>query len=327
MMEKITIDISPEDNMSNRDVVAMRQRANACLPEWEGIVPQVRDFMARFQRNDNVQLTRNQHYVPKFWQKRFADSKRIVVANLNYSLDDLRFMRETSIRRAARVRDLYNVHSGGRIHSPYEEYFAYLENHVARLFSEIDQQGTETLIDNPFSRWLLSQFLTVSNMRTEMIINSTANRADEMKREKEKELGILLPESTTQLITFQALFGREGLEDKLAFLLFCRHWTIIPATGRIKYTLPLHPIINWGWGIKVATQIWVPLDRDKLLCLHWTPNIIASRSIANHRQICSDIINHTKAHADGRMIVHPEDKQYWKKQIKYHNRATSGESA
>lgn len=165
-MEKITIDISPEDNMSKQDVVAMRQRANACLPEWEGIVLQVSDFMARFQRNNNAQLTRNQHYVPKFWQKRFADNKHIAVANLNHSLNDRRFMRMTSISRVARVRDLYNVHSDGRIHSPYEEYFAYLENHVARLFSKIDQQGGEALIGEPFSRWLLAQFFVVSNLRT-----------------------------------------------------------------------------------------------------------------------------------------------------------------
>ena len=304
----------------------MRQRANACLPEWEGIYPRVKDFMARFQKNNNAQITRNQHYVPKFWQKRFADGKYVTLVNLTYELDDDRFMRKRSIRRVARVRDLYNVRSGDQIRSLYEEYFAYLEDHVAKLLFEMDQQGTKVIIGDPFSRWLISQFLAVSHLRTEMIIDITANRAKEMKEEKEEELGILLPESTTQLMTFQALFGREELEDKLAFLLFCRHWTIIPATGRMKYPLPLHPIINWGWGLKVATQIWVPLDRDKLLCLHWTPNIVASQSIANHRQICSDIINHTKAHADGQMIVHPEDMQYWKKQIKYHNRATSCES-
>ena len=86
-MEKITIDISPEDNMSTLDAAAMRQRAKACLPEWEGIFPQVKDFMARFKRNDNTQITRNQHYVPRFWQKRFADNNYVALANLTHKLD------------------------------------------------------------------------------------------------------------------------------------------------------------------------------------------------------------------------------------------------
>lgn len=312
--------------MSNQDVAAMRQRAKACLPEWEGILPQIKSFMAGFRKSNNTQITRNQHYVPKFWQKRFAENNYVALANLTYKLDDRRFMRKASIRSVAQVRDLYNINLGDQIHSPYEEYFAFLENHVARIFSEIDRQGAEVLIGDSFSRWLMAQFLTVSNLRTEMIINSTTNRAEEMKQEKEEELGILLPESTTRLMTFQALFGREELEDKLAFLLSCRHWTIISATGRMKYALPLHPIINWGWGLKVATQIWIPLDRDKLLCLHWTPSILASQSFSNQRRICSDIINHTKSQADGRMIVHPKDMRYWKKQVKYHGRATSGDS-
>ena len=324
-MEKVTIDLRPVDNMSNRDAIAMRQQANARLPEWESILPRVKDFMASFKRNtNNVQITRNQHYVPKFWQKRFADNKYVALVNLTYGLEDRRFIRRTSIRRVAWVKDLYNVYSGDKIHSPYEEYFAYLENHVARLFSTMDIQGTGILASDPFSRWLMAQFLAVSNLRTEMIIESTANRAKELKQEKEKELDILLPESTTQLMTFQALFGKEELVDKLAFLLFCRNWTIVPATGSMKYALPLHPIINWGWGLKVATQIWVPLDRYRLLCLHWTPSIVASHSLANHRRICSDIINHTLDQADGKMIVHPNDIQYWKKQVKYHTRATLG---
>ena len=322
-----TVDFKPEDNMDDLVAEAMVLRCRVMGEIYKAVVKDARIFDEKFNSTSIDTRKKRHHFVPTFWQRKFANSRHTVEVDLNSNGR----MRSCSPKDTAIRKHFYNLRlpQGEIVYTGHEDYLAHYESEASKIISKIINDGTAFLEEDILSRWIMSGFLIQCILRTSELERRWSHDWEETRVELESQYGEQLAkdENTAKAICdaqrLDTLLGNPERRERGAFFLFCRRWTVIPYT-HVRLALPFDPVINFGRGAKTAAMILVPLDRKKMLVMHWVPGIVPDLRRGDRYLICSDILNHVQDKSGGKMLIHPDDQKFWNAQIKaWKNAATA----
>ena len=320
------IDFKPEDNMDDLVAEAMVLRCREMGEIYEGVIG-ARNFDEKFDPTSIDTRKKRHHFVPAFWQRKFANRRYTVEVDLNLNgRMCLRSPKDTAIRK-----HFYNLRSpqGEIVYTGHEDYLAHYESEASKIISRIIKDGTAFLDKDTLSRWIMSGFFSQCILRTSESERRWSHDWEVKRVELESQYGkeLTKDENVAKSICdaqrLDILLGNPWMRERAAFFLFCRRWTVIPYT-HVRLALPFDPVINFGWGTKTAAMILVPLDRKKMLVMHWVPGVVTDLKRGERYLICSDILNHVQDRSGGKMLIHPDDQEFWNAQIKaWKNAATA----
>jgi len=311
------IDFSSEPTMSQEIAEHMIARCHEMKEFYKTV--DARPFDDEFDPSSIDTKKKRHHFVPLFWQRKFADRCHTVEVDLNSGgRMHLQSPKDTGVRK-----QFYNLRSPqGRItYTGHEDYLAHYESEASRIIKRILGHGVDFLDTDTLSRFKLSHFFVQCILRTSETERRWIQDWRKLRSEVEKQHGKKLTEDEMLARTLcdsqrlDHLLGNPKTREAPTFFLFCRRWTLIPYTN-IRLALPFDPIINFGSGAKTANMILIPLDRKKMLVLHWAPSVIPVVKDGDKYLICSDILNHVQDRSGGKMVIHPDDQKFWKTQIK-----------
>ena len=102
--------------------------------------------------------------------------------------------------------------------------------------------------------------------------------------------------------------------DKLVRQIFNRRWSLYTSPDGIGWALPVNkPLICDGLGTLLAPEVWVPVSRRYILCLHWHHDISLpeDQTEALHPPVAK-LIREATMRNDSQLVVHPDDAAAWR---------------
>ena len=320
----LSSDIDPEV------AAAMRRQIASGVPRWNDLRPQCEGFVKKATTRPPDPKTRNQHFISQFWLRLFSEVDHVVLLDVNADTSDPAFAPLVPIEKAAAEPYLFTFKQHiGTVGSGHEARIGYLEQRVSGLFKEI--AATKFIPENDFHRWIIANYLAFVFLQSPHTMKLSDHNAAERIENLNLELAGLGTDLSVfydldglrQFYTYNALLQNSSLINKTACLFFCRRWQVMSMPPNMPLALPLLPVVHWGQGLQPAPEIWVPINPSLLLCMSWLPLPAAADLLNTHAgsKVLTSLIRHAKRSAGGRLIVHPDNRKWWKRRIKEHQKA------
>lgn len=326
------IELTPSSDMSPEVAAAMRHQIASSVPKWNAraLRSQCERFVKKATTRPPDPKTRNQHFISQFWLRLFSGMDHVVLMDVNADTSDPAFAPLVPIEKAAAEPYLFTFKKHiGTVGSGHEARNGYLEQRVSGLFKEI--AATKSIPENDFRRWLIANYLAFVFLQSPQTIKLSNHKVAEHIENLNRELAVLDTDlsdlydldSLRQFYTHNALLQNSLLISKMACLFFCRRWQMVSMPPNMPLALPLLPVVHWGQGLQPAREIWVPINPSLLLCMSWLPLPAAADLLNTYvgDRVLTSLILHAEESAGGRLIVHPDNRKWWKRRIKKHQKA------
>ncbi|MXW99877.1 MAG: DUF4238 domain-containing protein [Acidimicrobiaceae bacterium] len=265
---------------------------------------------------------RDQHYVPEFWLKKFAQrcERELVVAAIDGT--GVKARETVSTDRAATEPHFYTLTmDSGESTVALEGVLGLLEGDAAPAFK---QMAKGRLPDSWLKRFEVSFLLAAQLIRTPASLRPIQQAMSDVARriiEMAQMAGELPPipggfeVEVDQQSAMGALWSYETL-DECAFYFFCRRWSLVEAAeGSCGFVLPERPVVMYSarsaWpygpgGALNAHEVWVPVSRRQLLVMHWVDSPGGKREALSDDRV--QAINRYLETVGGPMVFcHPSD--------------------
>lgn len=318
-------DTTPALDMDPEVAAAMRERRADGMWRWNAIVPQCKPFFEKAISRPPDPETRNQHFISQFWLRAFAadSDKHLIQMDINVDPNSPAFARRVSVRQAAAGEHLFTLKQDiGSVGSHHEERMELFEDAAAPLFKQMAASYSPP--DADYERWLIAHYLTFvlvqapSTMklscdmavgRIEKLIGELADQGVEFTKD--------FLDSLPQRYALSGTLGNSQMINKIAFLFFSRNWRVVKMPVDMPLALPLFPIVHWGQGLLQASEIWVPVSPDALLCMSWlelpADDDLYTGDVCN--QALGLLIRHVQEASGGQMFVHPDHREWWGQRV------------
>ena len=324
------IELTPSPDMAPEVAAAMRQQIASGVPRWNALRPQCEGFVKKATTRPPDHKTRNQHFISQFWLRLFSGVDHVVLLDVNADTSDPAFAPLVPIEKAAAEPYLFTFkHHIGTVGSGHEARIGHLQQRVSGLFKEI--VATKSIPENDFHLWLIANYLAFVFLQSPQTMRLSDDKAAERIENPNRELTGLDTDLSDfydldglrQFYTHSALLQNSSLINKTACLFFCRRWRVVSMPPNMPLALPLLPVVHWGQGLQPAREIWVPISPSLLLCMSWLPLPAAADLLNTHAggNVLTLLIRHAEESAGGRLIVHPDNRKWWKRRIKEHRKA------
>ena len=301
---------------------AMREQIKDSLRRWEKVRPQAGPFVKKSTSRPPDKQTRNQHFISQFWLRRFAGADEVAVLDIGADPNAEDFGAVLPVEKAAAEFGLFTLKQEDG--STHESRMSHIEGKASAVF---EKMASGVLPEDDFERFAVAAYLAFIFLQSPVIMHISDDQAEEriekLAREIKDELDIDISDfyyidDLKSRYTPSALLDRRPLINKAVFFFFCRNWHLIEMPAGWPLALPMFPVVHWGQGLQPASEIWVPITPNRLLCMSWIPlpdDVALTGEQA--ARVLAALIRHTEA-TGGEMIVRPDHRDWWKKLIKGH---------
>ena len=311
---------------AERRFVAMRARWLTAFEELNDIADRsLRSALNRGSTQSHKTKRQSQHFVPKFWLKEFVQDGHVAVLDTS---GPATACVAKGIKSVACQDDFYTMATLDSEHDRWvEKYLEWLENLATR-----PEHGRWTnlvqgkMVADPLDRLLVAQLLTTQYFRTPRFMEMLRGAAEQVGQrlvETGQPSGAISATSDPLKVELNMDANREWLVGQFANLmtghelprqLFMRRWGLYESPDATGWALPVNnPIISAeGTTSLFAPEIWVPISRQYILCMHWDHDVPLpeERTERLHPPV-ADLLREATICNDDQLIVHPDDATAW----------------
>lgn len=276
----------------------------------------------------SAEKKQNQHFVPKFWLKDFVKDGHVA------ELDTAGPSTTCSCKGIKSVACRTNYYTMSTLDNKndqwVEEYFGWFEGQTTRPEHERWTNLVQgKLPADPLGRLFVSLLLTSQYFRTPRLRGMLSDTAEQVSQkivahgqavgaipatDKPLEVKIDADASQEWLIGQSVGMLTSDMFDKLVRQIFNRRWSLYTSPDDIGWALPVNkPLICDGPGTLLAPEVWVPVSRRYILCMHWNYDISLpeGRTEALHPPVAKSIREATVRN-DNQLVVHLDDAAAWR---------------
>ena len=314
------IDLSPKPGMDPRVYEAMCARVRELTPRWNALEKQAAAYVRKAGSQPLDSQTVNQHSISQFWLRLFADSANTIV-QMDTGGRDVS-AEEAPVEETASAPHQFTLKQHLGQGSRYEAMLSYVENKASVYLKNLAADKAAPAED--FHRWVLSYYFAFMFVQSTPTMKYAAAESSKRVADLAAELsqqGLVVDQDNLRdVYTHKGSIGNNPLINKIAFYFFCRRWHVVEMPPETPLALPLLPVIHWGQPLQYATDIWVPVSPSVLLCMSWTaiPEIPAGETLPADvaDRVIEQIIKHATDHADGVLLLRPQDREWWQQRIR-----------